>query len=381
MSVDLTPPEETAGEASRPADAGFVTPSRGQARALATRVATAVRDAFVAFNRRNQLARHTLYGLSMSGLGACRRRGAYQLAGTEPSDPALAVTGENRQANLGTMIHAGLLPALAGVLGGRDEVAIELNLEVDEHTIHIPGRSDLYWPDARCVLDLKTTGEHKLSGIAAHDDVQFEHLIQVAGYALGAEQQGLPVEYIGWIYLDRGDGTCYVIIEPFTDELRTLVIDRARELLVYATSPDDAPRDGPGPGNRAANMICNGCAWLRACWGPTAVAGVTGAQATQIEDFGGVERVLVGYLNAREAESAASKRKEFYRDFLHGAAPGAYGSARWSMGKAGEVVDTQACVELLRDADIPVPMKSGTPRLTVAWVIPDQTQETGQSTS
>lgn len=340
---------------------------------LTVALAVAAGRAFSLFTEKRQRARRSLFGLSMSGLGGCRRKAAYQLAGVEPSDPLLATTGENRPANLGTMIHEGYLPELALALAGMEEIEIELVVEVDDQRVEIPGRSDLYCPGLRLLLDLKTVGEHKIGQVVATGPFD-EHRLQVAGYALGAEQRGLPVDWIGWLYLDRGMGGSYVVVEPFTDELRRMVLDKVEELVTYSTSPDDAPRDGAGPGERAANMVCNGCAWLRACWGDDAVPGVAGAQAAKVEDFGGMQEVLVGYLTAREAESAAKERKEFYRELIVGNKAGTYGKARWFMTKSSTTVDKNACARIVEASGQPLPTRKTEPRMVVAWVPPDQTE-------
>lgn len=340
---------------------------------LTTAVATAVGHAFRRFNEKRQRARRDLFGLSMSGLGGCRRRGAYQLAHVEPSDPSLAVEGEHRAANLGTMIHEGYLPELAEELGGREEIEVTLRVEVDGTQIVVPGRSDMYWPSAKMLLDLKTVGEHKLGEVAGHG-VFAEHRVQVAGYALAAEQEGKPVEWIGWIYIDRGMGSSYVVIEPFTDEARQLVVEKCHELANYAASPHDAPRDGAGPGDRVANMICNGCPWLRACWGEEATPGTAGAQASKVDDFGGMQEVLVGYLNARRAEADAKERKEFFRELIVGNEPGTYGRVRWSLTKPSRTVDKNACAQIVEASGQALPKRATEPRMIVAWAVPDQTK-------
>lgn len=365
-TLDLPGTATTTDDVQTPATAS-------EADRLTTDIAVAVGRAFSQFTEQRQRARRSLYGLSMSGLGGCRRKAAYQLAQVEPSDPLVATTGENRAANLGTMIHEGLLPELAGVLGGRVEIDVELVVDTGSGQVVVPGRADLYWPDAKLLLDLKTVGEHKLGQVVASGPFA-EHRVQVAGYALAAEQGGHEVEWLGWIYLDRGTGTTYVVIEPFTDELRTTVEDKCRELLTYSISPHDAPRDGAGPGDRAANMVCNSCPWLRACWGDDAQPGVAGAQSSKVDDFGGMQDVLVGYLTARDAESAARERKEFYRELIIGNTPGTYGKTRWSLSKPSKTVDKNACAKILDASGQPLPMRTTEPRLTVAWVAPDQTK-------
>lgn len=340
---------------------------------LTVAVAVAAGRAFSLFTAKRQRARRSLYGLSMSGLGGCRRKAAYQLAGIEPSDPEVAVNGENRPANLGTMIHEGYLPELAEVLGASEEIEVELRVDLGDTEVVVPGRCDLYWPAAEIVLDLKTVGEHKLGQVVATGPYD-EHRLQVAGYAMAAEGRGLKVSRIGWIYLDRGMGGSYVVIEEFTDLLRQEVIDKVGELANYALDPHSAPRDGPGPGDRAANMICNGCPWLRECWGEDAQPGVAGAQAKKVEDFGGMQEVLIGYLTARDAESAAKERKEFYRQLIIGNKTGTYGKARWYLTKSSKTVDKNACAKIVEASGSELPTRSTEPRMVVAWVPPDQTQ-------
>jgi hypothetical protein len=370
MSVDTGTPKPT--ESTEHAGTGELS-----AEQLTTDVAVAVGRAFAQFTDKRQRARKSLYGLSMSGLGGCRRKAAYQLAQVEPSDPELATTGENRAANLGTMIHEGLLPELAEVLGGHEEIQVELTVDTDSTTVVVPGRSDMYWPASKILLDLKTVGEHKLGQVVATGPYG-EHRIQVAGYALAAEQAGNPVHWIGWIYVDRGTGASYVVIEPFTDDVRRMVTDKCQELVNYAESPHDAPRDGAGPGERTANLICNGCPWLRACWGEDAKPGVAGVQSSKVDDFGGMQEVLMGYLGARDAESAAKDRKDFFRELIVGNKPGTYGKTRWFLTKPSSTVDKNACAKLVDESGEPLPMRRTEPRLVVAWVAPDQTRGAGQ---
>lgn len=353
-------------------DGGSIT-SAGE---LANAVATAVGCAFEVFTARAQSARSNLLGLSMSGLGGCRRQAAYRLAEVAPMDPAMAMSGENRTANMGTMIHDGLLPLLATVLGdsAQDETPVELRLTTSSgREIVIAGRSDMYWGQAQAVIDLKTATEHKINKVLGSGP-QYSHRVQVAGYALACEQAGLKVRWIAWIYLDRALGEQYVVAEEFTDELRELVRDKVEELVNYSAAPDDAPRDGPGPGPRWANMQCNGCPWLRNCWGETAEPGIVGAQLAKIEDYGGMENVLVQYLTALRAEGEARESKEFWKDFLDGAKPGVYGKAQWGRARPpAPSIDKDACVELVRAAGMPVPMKQAPRgRLSVRWALPAQ---------
>lgn len=371
--LSATPDSELAGGQCPNQAAADTGGLEAETERLTVAVACGVGRAFTRFTEKHQQARRDLYGLSMSGLGSCRRKGAYQLAKVTPSDPVAATTGENRAANLGTMIHTGLLPELAEVLGGNEEIEVELAVDVGGTTIVVPGRTDLYWPRARAILDLKTVGEHKIGQVVANGPFD-EHRLQVAGYAYAAEQGDKPIEWIGWIYLDRASGVSFVVIEAFTDELRQMVVDRCQELAVYAASPDDAPRDGAGPGDRTANLVCNSCPWLRACWGQEAKPGVAGIQSSKVDDFGGMEEVLAAYLRARDAEAAAKDRKEFYRELIIGNEPGVYGKTRFARTKPSKTVDKNACAKILDASGEPLPMRATDSRLIVSWVTPDQTQ-------
>src|SRR6188768_1896159 len=77
-----------------------------------------------------------LGGLSMSGLGGCRRKGAYRIAHTAPIE---TIDLDNRAAEVGTALHAQWLPILAELLGGQCEV--ESSLTAGE--LSVPGTVDL----------------------------------------------------------------------------------------------------------------------------------------------------------------------------------------------------------------------------------------------
>lgn len=318
-------------------------------------LAYAVDAAFRAYTTKVQSEREDLYALTMSGLGGCTRQAAYRLARTPPSEKL--VFSEMREANIGTMIHLGLLPPLAEQLGGTEEIAVEMTMR----GLVIKGRSDLYIEPLALVSDLKTVGTYKF--VALSDTVNRAHRLQVAGYALGVAQSGHPVKFISWIYLDRASGQHRIVVEEFGEELVQALDERCAELETYSSQPDAAPRDERGPG---LSVICDSCPWLRACWGEDAEPGVVGAQRVLIQDHAGVERALAMYDEARAREKEASDDKEFARAMFSSFDPGAYGDYEFGFSSGGgTTVDKDAAVRMLADAGLDVPRKPTGRRLIV----------------
>jgi hypothetical protein len=316
-------------------------------------LSSAVAGAFTALTTKGQEARDDLLALTMSGLGGCTRQAAYRLSRTPPSEEL--TFGQMREANIGTMIHEYLLPHMAKLLGGVEEIRV--TLRVGE--LIIEGRSDLYSGRLRLVGDLKTVGMYKYSVV---DGASQPHRMQVAGYALAAIQSGREVEWIAWVYLDRSSGAEHIVVEQWSEELVELVEQRCADLAAFAEEPDAATRDERGPG---LSYVCDGCPWLRECWGPDAERGVVGGQSALIHDHAGVAQALALYDRARAREKDASDEKEFARAMFSGFEPGDYGdwSFRWSSSGTG--VDKDAAVAMLADAGIPVPTRKTSKRLVV----------------
>jgi hypothetical protein len=314
----------------------------------------AVAAAFAAFTAQGQSQREDLYALTMSGLGGCTRQAAYRVARTPPSEPL--VWQEMREANIGSMIHEGLLPHLADETGGTEEIAVELHTDA----LDIKGRTDLYSERLRAVVDLKTVGAYKF--LALSSTINRSHRLQVAGYTQAIRQSNRPVDWIAWVYLDRSSGRDRVIVEPWTDELEQLVADRCREIAVFAEDPDAAPRDERGPG---LSYVCDGCPWLRECWGHDARPGEVGAQKTVLHDHGGVEEALRLYDDARARRDAAKEEMEFAKAMFGDYETGQYGAYSFGYASEGSSPDKDAALRTLEEVGIPVPTKSTTGRLIV----------------
>ena len=274
--------------------------------------------------------------LGLSALGGCTRAAAYALSRTPASDQP--PPSEGRAANLGTWEHAGLLPRLAEQMGGQVEVPLVLRAA----GVELPGHADLLPPGG--VLDLKTVGEYRLQTVRRVASPYHSHRVQVMGYALAALQQGHRVRWVIWLYMDRATGQVEVIVEEFVERRALEVIDRVSEVRRYAAAPDDAPREERGPG---LSLVCDGCWFLRRCWGDDAEPERVGAQRSLVagampSDVAPDPRAvwaLSRYADAAAREGEARRDKEFYAAVLDGLPHGQYGPWKLRRGKSSTVLD------------------------------------------
>lgn len=304
-----------------------------------------------------QRARHP-HTLGLSGLGGCRRLGAYRLAHTRPSDTP--PTPQGRAANLGTWIHEGLLPALAAALGtARGPVRVELPVVLHACGLELPGHLDLLWGDV--LLDLKTVREHRFAAAEAGPFTAAR--AQVYAYAVAARQAGITVRWVAWLYLDRASGDELIHVEAFNIATALGVIDRVTELLALSAHPDQAPRDERGPG---LSYACDECPFLRRCWGATAQPGTVGGQRVVAPNTAAVAAALRLYVTARAERKKAEEDMEWARAvFTDASAPGTYGDLRWWASPERSEPDPYAALQTLTDAGLPVPYRVRSGNLNV----------------
>lgn len=287
--------------------------------------------------------------LSISSLGKCIRASAYQVAGVPPTDEP----SNHPATHLGTWIHRGALPLLRLLLrGSRTEVPVTLTYG----GLVLPGRTDLWWRPRRTALDVKTAREYGIQWLR-RDGPKASVRAQVSGYALALEQAGAVIDWIAYVYVERGTGATEVVVEPFTDELRQVVVRRLQAIEVAAELPALAEREERGPG---LSIVCDGCAWLRACWGPDAVPGSTGPQTQLADGAESVASVLELYATGSAAEGRAKKDKEFARAIVDQTPAGIYGDYQlgWTGGGGGgDAPDPAAMEARLRELGEPIPMK------------------------
>lgn len=290
--------------------------------------------------------------VSLSYVGSCRRRAAYRLAG-QPWEFGLQ---ESRAAALGTAQHDWLLPRLAhkiATLTG-DTPLVEHAVWVAAPWGPMHGRLDLYV--SRLLLDLKTVGEHGLSRVLRFG-VKAQHVAQVGGYVLGLREQGHDVEAAEVLYLDRANGDAVALpVDP--DGAADVAAGWILEVYGYGVNPELAPRDEHGPG---LSVVCDGCEFIRACWGPSAVRGKVGGQEVLAADAPAIGAALAAYDGANATIKEATQVKEFARAVLEGAPKGDYPggfSLSWRGGWAPKPVpDGKAAIERLEELGEPVPTK------------------------
>lgn len=317
--------------------------------------AIALRGVFIAADADRRRPPH---GLSMSMLGGCTRRAAYALAGTPttdvpPPDPAWAAT-------LGTWIDEHLLPRLAAYHGGEHHQKVVLRAG----GLEIPGELDLCYDDV--VSDLKTVLEQRLYGVRRYG-VYANHRIQVIGYAVARAQAGHTVRWVTWLYLDRDNGDHEVVTEALTNAAMMEVFARVTEIRAAAQDPDQARRDGRGPG---LSRMCDGCPWLRQCWGEDAQPDTIGGQRSLAQ--GGAPAVaglLEKLTDASRRRAAADGEYEFYRAAIDGLDPAEYGPWTLTWGRPGSRVNAAAAAARLEALGEPVPMSPVAPKATARLTV------------
>ncbi|MFI1063882.1 PD-(D/E)XK nuclease family protein [Streptomyces spororaveus] len=322
-------------------------------REVASLIDNALAEAFRAATDANQ---HDPRTLSMSGLGGCTRRAAYQLAGIEPSDD---VSGrEHRAAHLGTALHDWLLPALADALG-HEVTWIEEPVALRLEGLEVPGSYDLHTLAVAggLLIDVKTLGYQD-----PPEEPSRAHLVQVCGYAAALRQQGHDVDHIAIVYVSRITGETSTRLYPFDDDLIRLLAARLRDLKRWAQDPDWAPRDAHrGP---ALDVVCDGCPYASRCW-PGAGPGIS-AQAAQVRTDADAARIGRELAQARRESSAWEKRKELLSAMLANTRAGTYAGdgyrVKVSDRSGAPQLDQRAARTRLMDLGEEPPMRE-----TVGW--------------
>lgn len=311
-----------------------------------------------AFLDENEARARSPYNVSVSRLGGCRKAAAYALAGAEVSEDPYE--DEGRASSLGTWIHIGLLPILAKIMGGQHSQ----NVSLRAGGMEIPGELDLLVDDV--MVDLKTAADPRLQGVRRNASPYDDHRLQVWAYAVAAVQSGIPIRWVSWLYLGRERGEEEIVVEPFTDKAAVAVVNRVLELQRWALNPDKAPRDGRGPGLAKA---CDGCAWLRRCWGPTARPGRVGAQTAAADTPDTIRQLLLALIDAKARRLDADKEYQFLKAATAGVRPDQYGEVVIRRGKPGSAIDYAEIKRLLATLgihDLPTHATPGSPLVRLA---------------
>uniref|UniRef100_UPI002F9076A1 PD-(D/E)XK nuclease family protein n=1 Tax=Kitasatospora sp. NBC_01519 TaxID=2903576 RepID=UPI002F9076A1 len=219
-------------------------------------------DALAAVFRTATAANHHDPGaLSISGLGGCTRRAAYQLARYAPTDDHSHQ--EQRASHLGQATHDWVLPRLAAQLG-HELTLVEHDVILPVRGLKIPGRLDLFTPaiGGGLLVDLKTHGYDQGDD---GDEPSRARLLQLYGYATALRLMGYLIRAVAVVPMSRiHGGTSGVWIGEFGSKQEAFVDARVRDLLRHAKAPAFAPRDAHrGPG---LDLTCDSCPYMTRCW-------------------------------------------------------------------------------------------------------------------
>lgn len=335
-------------------------PSKAELRA-APSLAAAVRD----LDSRRARSRQRMIGASE--LGECRRRAAYRIARTKPSNSSTGL-----QAALGTAIHKDVLRALVKMYGGISEVKVRGE--------QVKGSMD--WldtaEDAPVVEDLKTTSKGGYEKVLTRGPYR-KHWFQVITYAwlarigavvdrrlLKVGTDSVDVAGVRIRYLSRDSGEDTTFVEPYDPFLAAEAIawlsDVYGALEDVGGDPDETPRDGFGPG---IDSMCDYCPFLDRCWGPPVEAGSSRQSRLTVTDEDYTAAVS-DYDKWRTAKSEATRQLEYARERLRGrTGPAGDLHCAWSGGNARYTVDKEACVERLLELGENLPTKETTSPISI----------------
>jgi len=293
---------------------------------LAARIETAVGSAFAAESAADY---HIPGKLSMSGVGGCIKACALAWSGEPVTDPPDG-TQENRAANLGRWIHAGLLPRLADTFG---HSIVEMPVVLDWNGVDMTGNADLVVIGEELLLDLKTINPYVIDTFDADqvDSVPLKHRLQVYGYAEGCRRAGIGIRFVGWIFLDRAFGGLRVVVEELTDVHTELLYDRYSDIDGWSRMPDEAPREGLA----MEPWVCGECCFRQRCLGAGVQPEDIGTRRLEIFTKKEIADAAMCYRLASKAEKEAKLAKEASKKVLFGQAAGEYGESKITYSKAG----------------------------------------------
>jgi hypothetical protein len=291
-----------------------------------------------AFNRAGAARARDVHALSMSQIGKCLRQSAFKVAGTPPD--ASWREQYRREAEIGTWLHEGLLPALRerdspapGAEGPTSAVCAtstnEVPLVLRAAGLEVAGTYDGYEPDAPhgpTLMDLKTVGDWMWNRVLdPRQGMPQEYVWQSMAYATALLQQGKPVEWLVWLFEHRATGEDWVVVRPFTPDDALAVLRRVADIVRASAAPLKAPKEAPGPSAwlKQSFSPCDSCAWLEQCWGQ-ARPGVAPQAAVARETPQGAQRAVAAYAAQRTVKVSGEEGMAFSRAVMTGVPAGVY---------------------------------------------------------
>ena len=246
-----------------------------------------------------QRARSKQLELGISGLGGCRRRAGYQLAGTAPTNP-----GGSVQAAMGSAIHEVVAGAMKDVAEPGDLI---------EHRVSfagVPGTLDRYEASTATVVDTKTTSSRWAEHLKLHGPDE-PHLWQVAVYGAALIREGKPVRRMRIEYIARDTGEEWPWEGPFRPEL-------VREALGWLKHVKETPLEMLPRDYFPDSPFCHSCRYSADCW-PYGLEGKAAAAVLYADDpdagkwAGKLWQARVDKKNAEQREKRAKGALEALR--------------------------------------------------------------------
>ncbi|MER6010144.1 PD-(D/E)XK nuclease family protein [Streptomyces bluensis] len=314
--------------------------------------------------------------LGPSSIGLCRRRAAYEVHGTWPTDLA----DNMHAAILGTWLHEGILRVL------REQYGAWTELELTDGMIL--GHADAYWApghlhhqnvrhrppgaqavDMGVVEDVKTKSTRALDVVVRQGPSQAEwfqvhlyaHLLRTGGlreHSTLPTSEPLPVDVVRLRYVGREYGQVVVHQRAYDEDVTKQALAWAEDVLA-SPEPEAMPRDLDGPG---LSIICDNCPFKTTCWNIDQLSDDRAPQTILAEDAPAITEALRAYADAAEVESTAKKRKAKARKMLDAADAGTYGAFKlsWSGGNPRPPEpDPEAMIRILEGLSVDIPMRPG----------------------
>jgi len=325
---------------------------------------------------RRARARQRMIGASE--LGECRRRAAFRVARTKPTNVTTGMA-----AFLGTAIHKDVLKALVRMYGGHAEVRLQGE--------QIKGSCDWYCDGV--VEDVKTVSKGRFEQIRTrgtprkfrYQTITYAWLIATGQLATREKRIAGPqdVHTVRIRYICRDNGEDYIDEFPYDPALAAEAImwlaDVYAELEEVGT-PELVTRDGFGPG---IDSMCDWCPFLDACWGPPIDPEVEGPDATRqarFVDDAGRSAAAADYDRYRAEENAAKRAKDFAKAQLAGwSGTTTTGfTVTWSGGRETAEVDKDSALDRLVDLGETLPTRTKVTARQIR-VIRTETADRGQA--
>jgi hypothetical protein len=186
----------------------------------------------------------------------------------------------------------------------------------------------------------------------------------------GWTKPNVPIEQVVVRYINRDNGEEIIHAQEYDPKITGKALEWIAQVYedTAELGPEFVERDEDGPG---LSVICDGCRWLTACWGPERPDGAM-RQAILVRNDDDVAEALREYDHARAVAKEADAAKQLARAKVTASEPGQYGDLvlGWSGGGDKRSVDMEAVRKLFADAGLNIPEKMSSARPSIGVTKP-----------